>query len=66
MTQELKVATSQFPATADVSKNLLATEKQIKFAAKNGADVIHFCECSLSSYAGIDFEDFSDEANKKI
>lgn len=66
MAPRLKVATSQFAVSSDIGKNISTLKKQIQSAAKNGADVIHFCECSLSSYAGIDFPEFTSAANIKI
>lgn len=66
MSQKLKIATSQFAVDSDIQKNLVAIRKQIEVASKKGADLIHFCECSLSSYAGIDFPEFTEAANKQI
>lgn len=66
MQGKLKVATSQFAVDSNIDKNLAIMKKQIKLAAEKGADMIHFCECSLSSYAGIDFPEFTNEANNKI
>ena len=66
MSRKLNIATSQFAVDGDVGKNLSMMRKQIRLAAENKADVIHFSECCLSSYAGIDFEAFTSEANTKI
>jgi predicted amidohydrolase len=66
MTRKLKIATSQFAVCSDIGKNLSTITKQIKFAVDQGANIIHFCECSLSSYAGIDFKEFNSEAYTKI
>ncbi|NQU51257.1 MAG: carbon-nitrogen hydrolase family protein [Bacteroidetes bacterium] len=66
MSRKLKIASSQFAVDANIDKNLATMKKQIKFAAEKGADVIHFCECSLSSYAGIDFKEFTADSNNKI
>lgn len=66
MSQKLIIATSQFAVDSDIRKNLATIEKQTILAAQNSADIIHFCECSLSSYAGIDFPEYTEEANQQI
>ncbi len=55
----LKVATCQFPVSADIGANLLYIKRQIGIASKRGAGVAHFPEGSLSGYAGSDFETFA-------
>ena len=66
MTRKLKVATAQFAVNSDVDKNLSAIRKQIKKAAEQKADVVHFSECCLSGYGGFDFEEFKPEKEKQI
>ncbi|WP_346856037.1 carbon-nitrogen hydrolase family protein [uncultured Draconibacterium sp.] len=66
MKNNLKVAVSQFPVIADIRKNLKFIKKQIKIAAENEAEIIHFSECSLSAYAGIDFAEYTSDANQNI
>lgn len=66
MSQILKVATSQFAVNSNISKNLVVIKKQIIIAAQQKVDIIHFCECSLSSYAGIDFPEYTTKDNKQI
>lgn len=66
MSRKLKVATSQFAVSSSVSKNISTIKRQIKSAAENKADIIHFCECSLSAYGGIDFTEYTKEANSEI
>ncbi|MBT3382810.1 MAG: carbon-nitrogen hydrolase family protein [Prolixibacteraceae bacterium] len=66
MENKLKVATVQFAVNSDVGKNLSAIRKQIKKAADQKADVVHFSECCLSGYGGIDFEEFKPEKEKQI
>jgi predicted amidohydrolase len=61
MSAILTIATSQFAVSADVKKNLSAIQNQIRIAGSAGADIIHFCECSLSGYAGIDFNDVNEQ-----
>ena len=55
----LKIATCQFPVSANINRNAAAIETQLVAAAKQGAEVIHFPECALSGYAGADFCDWS-------
>jgi hypothetical protein len=54
----LRVATCQFPVSADVDANCRYVKHQMREAARRGARVVHFCEGALSGYAGVDFEDF--------
>lgn len=55
----IKIATSQFPVSADIHKNKEIILAQMEQAKKLGADIIHFPEGSLSGYAGIDFQSFA-------
>jgi len=57
---KLVVATCQFPVKADVARNAAAIESQMREARQRRADVVHFSECCLSGYAGVDFESFVD------
>ncbi len=57
--KSLRVATCQFPVEPDIASNLGYTLRQIRQAARQGARVIHFSECSLSGYAGVEFPDMS-------
>lgn len=66
MSRKLILATSQFAIDSNIKKNLTNIKKQIKIASEKGAEIIHFPECSLSAYAGIDFEKFTPEANQQI
>jgi deaminated glutathione amidase len=54
----LKVATCQFPVSADIGANLRHVKRQMDMASRRGARVAHFPEGSLSGYAGTDFESF--------
>jgi predicted amidohydrolase len=56
----LKVATCQFPVCGDVEANAGHIIALMRDAAKQEADVVHFSECALSGYAGVDFESFDD------
>ncbi len=51
---QLKVATCQFPVSADVASNAEWIRNQICQAKQLGADVVHFPEVALSGYAGVD------------
>ncbi|MBM4161586.1 MAG: carbon-nitrogen hydrolase family protein [Ignavibacteria bacterium] len=55
---KLKVATCQFPVSADIQKNYRYISSQIQEAKARGADVAHFPECALSGYAGPDFKTY--------
>ncbi|MBL4714379.1 MAG: carbon-nitrogen hydrolase family protein [Alcanivorax sp.] len=57
--KSLRVATCQFPVEPDIASNLRYTLRQIRQSARQGARVIHFSECSLSGYAGVEFPDMS-------
>jgi predicted amidohydrolase len=50
----LRVATCQFSVEADVGHNRGWILRQIRQAAGEGADVVHFSECALSGYLGVD------------
>ena len=51
----LRVATCQFPVSADIGRNLRYITRQLREAGNRGARVAHFPEASLSGYAGVDF-----------
>lgn len=55
---KLKIATSQFPVSADLELNKGYILRQMEIAKAAGCDVIHFPEGSLSGYAEIDFLNF--------
>jgi predicted amidohydrolase len=52
----LLLATCQFPVTADVSANAEWVRRQMRLAAVQDADLVHFSECALSGYAGVEHE----------
>jgi predicted amidohydrolase len=52
--KSLRVATCQFSVEGDIPHNRRWILKQIEKAAAEGADVVHFSECALSGYAGVD------------
>lgn len=55
----MRIATCQFPISANIRRNTTALANQLVAAAKQGAQVVHFPECALSGYAGTDFQDWS-------
>ncbi len=55
---KLKVATCQFPVSADIQKNYRYIASQIRKAKAQGAQVVHFPECALSGYAGPDLQSY--------
>jgi predicted amidohydrolase len=55
----LKVATCQFPVSADIEQNADWIIRQMHEAARHGARVAHFPEGALSGYAEADFETFT-------
>lgn len=54
----IRVATCQFPVSAQIEANLRYIKRQVRAAKRQGADVAHFPEGALSGYAGTDFETF--------
>ena len=55
--KSIRVATCQFPVEGEVGKNRRSVLRQMSQAAEEGADVVHFSECALSGYAGVDIPD---------
>lgn len=53
---KLRVASCQFPVSSNIAENLQWIEKQMIEAKLKKADIIHFPECALSGYAGIDMK----------
>jgi predicted amidohydrolase len=52
----IKIATCQFPVSEIVEQNSKYIQKYIRKAKKLGAEIVHFSECALSGYAGVDFD----------
>jgi len=50
----IRVATCQFPVSADIKENYRYIEQQITEAKLKKADVVQFPECALSGYPGTD------------
>jgi predicted amidohydrolase len=55
--KSLHVATCQFSVESKIEHNRRWVLKQIAEAADHGADVVHFSECALSGYLGVDLPD---------
>jgi deaminated glutathione amidase len=51
MNSSLRIAAAQFPVSGDITRNARYIHAQIKEAAKQRADVVHFPETALSGYA---------------
>ena len=58
--KKITIATCQHAVSGEVTKNLDSILSQIKEAKSKRADMVHFSECNLTGYGGIDF--FSYEA----
>ena len=50
----LKIATCQFAVSDSIKQNAQRICAFIRKAGKAGVDVVHFSECALSGYAGVD------------
>lgn len=55
-TGKLRVASCQFPISSNIAENLQWIEKQMIEAKLKKADIVHFPECALSGYAGVDMK----------
>lgn len=53
---KLRIASCQFPVSYDVRANYHFIEAQIIEAKLKKADVVHFPECALSGYPGVDMQ----------
>jgi predicted amidohydrolase len=51
----LKIATSQFPVSSDIEANAVWIKRHMSQAKTQNANLVHFPECALSGYAGVDF-----------
>ena len=54
---KLIVATCQHDVSSAVSENLKSILKQIRLAKSNQADIVHFSECNLTGYGGIELQE---------
>ena len=53
---KLTIASCQFPISSTISENYEWIKKQIIEASLKKADIVHFAECALSGYPGVDLE----------
>lgn len=53
-TGNIRIASCQFPVSADIMSNYRFIESQITEAKLKKADAVHFPECALSGYPGTD------------
>jgi predicted amidohydrolase len=56
----IRIASCQFPVSADIKENYRYIEAQIIEAKLKKADVVHFPECALSGYPGTDMMSLKD------
>lgn len=56
---KLKIATCQFAVTDSITGNAENIADFLRRAKADGADIVHFSECALSGYAGVDFNSFT-------
>ena len=54
--QTMKIASCQFPVSADIRTNATWIMDQMEEARASGATIAHFPECALSGYPGVDLE----------
>jgi len=52
--RKLRIATCQFPVSSDIQENYRWIKSQIIEAKLKKSDIVHFPECALSGYAGVD------------
>lgn len=55
--KKLRVATCQFSVEPSISHNLSETLRLMDEAHSEESDIVHFSECALSGYAGVDIPD---------
>lgn len=55
--KSIRVATCQFSVEPEINHNRKCILRQIQQAAYAQADIVHFSECALSGYAGVDIPD---------
>ena len=53
----MKIAAFQFDVTGDIKNNLNTIKEAVVRVAKNGVDLIVFCECALTGYIRRDVDD---------
>jgi predicted amidohydrolase len=53
---KIRIASCQFPVSADIRANYQFIEDQMIEAKLKKADIVHFSECALSGYPGVDMQ----------
>ena len=56
----LTIASCQFPVSSNIPENATWIEQQMIEAKLKGADIVHFPECALTGYPGVDMETMDD------
>lgn len=56
ITNKIRIASCQFPVSSDLMANYRFIKDQIIEAKLKQADVVHFPECALSGYPGVDMQ----------
>ncbi len=56
LTRKITVASCQFPVSKNITENFSWIRKQMIEASLKKADIVHFPECALSGYPGVDLE----------
>jgi len=54
--EKIRIASCQYPISSDIMENLRWIEKQLIEAKLRKVDIVHFPECALSGYPGVDME----------
>ena len=57
---KIRIASCQFPISADINENLRWIEEQMTDAKLRKVNIVHFPECALSGYPGTDMETLDD------
>ncbi len=52
----LRIASCQFPVSGDVKENANWIMDQMREASARGANIVHFPECALTGYPGVDLK----------
>jgi predicted amidohydrolase len=53
---KIRIASCQFPVSSDIRANYQFIEAQMIEAKLKKADIVHFSECALSGYPGVDMQ----------
>jgi predicted amidohydrolase len=59
-TGKIRVASCQFPISSDITENYRWIKDQMIEAKIKKADIVHFPECALSGYPGVDMQSIDD------